>query len=485
MYILSSKGMKNAEKTADDRGISYFSLMKNAGNAAADFMISKEELSRKRVVILAGNGNNGGDGFVLANRLFAEGAEVTVALFSGLPKTDCAKRAYAEMSEGVRVAEAKELLKQTEADIVVDGIFGTGFRGDLGETEREILSHIKKLNAKVYAVDLPSGVECDSGRVSEGTLAADCTLTFAALKYCHLLPPSNALCGETVVLDIGISEDILKENCDNITSVPPAVFEKRDKNSHKGSFGTTLAVVGSYGMAGAAVISGKAAIKSGVGIVKLASAKENYTALAVSCPEAIQIPLSGDDTDGETLLSALDGAKSLLIGCGMGQSERTAENISLLLENTTLPTLLDADGINNIASRISILKKVKAPLVLTPHPGEMARLTGKTVAEIEADRFGIAKSFAEEFGVWLCLKGANTVIAAPDGRLFVNLTGNPGMAKGGSGDMLAGLMAGLLAYNEPEKAILSAVWLHSLAGDKARDRFGERSMTVSDMLAEL
>ena len=485
MYILSSKGMKNAEKTADDRGISYFSLMKNAGNAAADFMISKEELSRKRVVILAGNGNNGGDGFVLANRLFAEGAEVTVALFSGLPKTDCAKRAYAEMSEGVRVAEAKELLKQTEADIVIDGIFGTGFRGDLGETEREILSHIKKLNAKVYAVDLPSGVECDSGRVSEGTLAADCTLTFAALKYCHLLPPSNALCGETVVLDIGISEDILKENCDNITSVPPAVFEKRDKNSHKGSFGTTLAVVGSYGMAGAAVISGKAAIKSGVGIVKLASAKENYTALAVSCPEAIQIPLSGDDTDGETLLSALDGAKSLLIGCGMGQSERTAENISLLLENTTLPTLLDADGINNIASRISILKKVKAPLVLTPHPGEMARLTGKTVAEIEADRFGIAKSFAEEFGVWLCLKGANTVIAAPDGRLFVNLTGNPGMAKGGSGDMLAGLMAGLLAYNEPEKAILSAVWLHSLAGDKARDRFGERSMTVSDMLAEL
>lgn len=485
MYILSSKGMKNAEKTADDRGISYFSLMKNAGNAAADFMISKEELSRKRVVILAGNGNNGGDGFVLANRLFAEGAEVTVALFSGLPKTDCAKRAYAEMSEGVRVAEAKELLKQTEADIVVDGIFGTGFRGDLGETEREILSHIKKLNAKVYAVDLPSGVECDSGRVSEGTLAADCTLTFAALKYCHLLPPSNALCGETVVLDIGISEEILKENCDNITSVPPAAFEKRDKNSHKGSFGTTLAVVGSYGMAGAAVISGKAAIKSGVGIVKLASAKENYTALAVSCPEAIQIPLSGDDTDGETLLSALDGAKSLLIGCGMGQSERAAENIALLLENTTLPTLLDADGINNIASRISILKKVKAPLVLTPHPGEMARLTGKTVAEIEADRFGIAKSFAEEFGVWLCLKGANTVIAAPDGRLFVNLTGNPGMAKGGSGDMLAGLMAGLLAYNEPEKAILSAVWLHSLAGDKARDRFGERSMTVSDMLAEL
>lgn len=485
MYILSSKGMKNAEKTADDRGISYFSLMKNAGNAAADFMISKEELSRKRVVILAGNGNNGGDGFVLANRLFAEGAEVTVALFSGLPKTDCAKRAYAEMSEGVRVAEAKELLKQTEADIVIDGIFGTGFRGDLGETEREILSHIKKLKAKVYAVDLPSGVECDSGRVSEGTLAADCTLTFAALKCCHLLPPSNALCGETVVLDIGISEEILKENCDNITSVPPAVFEKRDKNSHKGSFGTTLAVVGSYGMAGATVISGKAAIKSGVGIVKLASAKENYTALAVSCPEAIQIPLSGDDTDGETLLSALDGAKSLLIGCGMGQSERAAENIALLLENTTVPTLLDADGINNIASRISILKKVKAPLVLTPHPGEMARLTGKTVTEIEADRFGIAKSFAEEFGVWLCLKGANTVIAAPDGRLFVNLTGNPGMAKGGSGDMLAGLMAGLLAYNEPEKAILSAVWLHSLAGDKARDRFGERTMTVSDMLAEL
>ena len=485
MYILSSKGMKNAEKTADDRGISYFSLMKNAGNAAADIIISKEVLPDKRVVVLAGNGNNGGDGFVMADRLLSEGAEVTVALFSGLPKTDCAKKAYAEMSEGVKTVEAKELLKLSSADIVVDGLFGTGFRGDLGEAEKEILSHIKSLKAKVYAVDLPSGVECDSGRVSEGTLPADCTLTFAALKYCHMLPPSNAVCGRTVVLDIGISDEILKENSDNITTVPPAVFEKRDKNSHKGSFGTLLAAVGSYGMAGAAMISGRAALKSGVGIVKIASAKENYTALTVYCPEAIQIPLSGDDTDGETLLNALGGAKALLIGCGMGQSERAAENIALLLEKTTVPTLLDADGINNIASRISILKKVKVPLVLTPHPGEMARLTGKTVAEIESDRFGIAKAFAREYGVWLCLKGANTVVAAPDGRLFVNVTGNPGMAKGGSGDMLAGLMAGLLAYNEPEKAILSAVWLHSLAGDKARDRLGERAMTVSDMLAEL
>ena len=485
MYILSSKGMKNAEKTADDRGISYFSLMKNAGNAAADHIISKEALPLKRVVILAGNGNNGGDGFVLANRLFAEGAEVTVALFSGLPKTDCAKKAYLELSKSLKVIEAKELLKLDSSDIVIDAVFGTGFRGELGAEEKEIFSHIKGFGAKVYAIDLPSGAECDSGRVSDGVLPADYTLTFSALKYCHIGPPSNAFCGETVVLDIGIDNEILKENCDNITVVPPAVFEKRDKNSHKGSFGTTLAVVGSYGMSGAAIISGKAALKSGVGIVKIASAKENYTALSVSCPEAIQIPLSGDSSDGETLLRSLVGVRSLLIGCGLGQSEKATENIKLLLENTTVPTVLDADGINNISSRISILKKVKAPLVLTPHPGEMSRLTGKTVAEIEADRLGTAKRFAVDNRVWLCLKGANTVIYSPDGRLFVNLTGNPGMAKGGSGDMLAGLMAGLLAYMEPEQAILSAVWLHSVAGDAARDRFGERAMTVSDMLAEL
>ncbi len=485
MYILSAKGMKNAEAIADKSGISYYTLMKNAGNAAADFIISKEELSSKRVVVLSGNGNNGGDGYVLAGRLLSEGAEVTVALFSGLPKTDCAKKAYFDMPKGVKVVEGKELLKFAEADIVVDAVFGTGFKGDLGDAEKEIFSSIKDLNAKVYAIDLPSGVECDSGRVSEGVLPADYTLTFAALKYCHVLPPSNGVCGETTVLDIGIEDEILKENCDGVETVLPPVLKKRAKNSHKGSFGTTLSVVGSYGMPGAAIISGKAAIKSGVGIVKIASVKENYTALAVSCPEAVQIPLSGDETDRDALKNALKGVGSLLIGCGMGVSDAAKENIKFLLENTSVPTLLDADGINNIASCIDLLKKVNAPLVLTPHPGEMSRLTGKTVGEVEADRIGIAKEFAEENKVWLCLKGANTVIAAPDGRVFVNLTGNPGMAKGGSGDMLAGVMAGLLAYMEPEQAVAAAVWLHSRAGDKARDRFGERSMTVSDMLAEL
>ncbi len=485
MYILSAKGMKMAEKTADERGIDYYTLMKNAGNSAADHIAEKEELSLKKTVILCGNGNNGGDGFVMANRLFKEGADVTVALLLGYPKTDCAKKAFEALDENVKVVSAEELYGFKEIDILVDALFGTGFKGELSGDIIALFDYLKPLSKRIYAVDLPSGVTCDTGEASNGTLPADCTITFAALKYCHVLPPSNGLCAETVVMDIGIEEEILKENCDSVFAILPPVFKKRDKNSHKGSFGTLLAVVGSYGMPGAAIISCRAALKSGIGILKIASPKENYAALATACPEGLEIPLCSDASDKDSLEAALKGSTALLIGCGVGRSEAAAENTAFLLENTTVTTVIDADGINNLACRIDLIKKVKAPLVLTPHPGEMARLTGKTVEEVEKDRLNIARSFATENKVWLCLKGANTIVAAPDGRLFVNLNGNPGMASGGSGDMLAGLMAGFAAYMDLEQAILSAVWLHSDAGDRARDKYSEISMTVSDMLEEL
>ncbi len=485
MYILSKEGMRRAEAAADQRGISYYTLMQNAGKAAAEEILRREAVSGRRAVILCGNGNNGGDGFVMADRLFKEGAEVTVALLSGPPRTDCAKTAFSAMDKEITVVSAEELYKLEKTDILVDALYGTGFKGELSSDIIALFGRLKSISERIYAVDLPSGVDCDTGKASRGTLPAGTTLTFAALKYCHLLPPANGLCGDTAVLDIGIEEDILKKNCNGVFEILPPSFKKRDKNSHKGSFGTTLCAVGSYGMPGAAVISGRAALRGGVGILKMASSERNYSALSAACPEALQIPLAGDESDKERLKDALSGVTSLLIGCGMGRSVSAAENTEFLLKETTVPTVLDADGINNIASRIDLIKNVKAPLVLTPHPGEMSRLCGRTVAEIEQDRFGIARSFAAENGVWLCLKGANTVVAAPDGRLFVNRIGNPGMATGGSGDMLAGLMAGFAAYTDFEQAILSAVWLHSYAGDKAAAKWGEISLTVSDMLEEL
>lgn len=268
-------------------------------------------------------------------------------------------------------------------------------------------------------------------------------------------------------------------------------FKKREKNSHKGSFGTALSVTGSYGMPGAAIISGKAALRSGVGILKLATLEENYTAAAVALPEAVLIPLKGrggtfSAENLEKLKVELANCSALLIGCGMGKSEDAKILVKELLQTSRVPTVLDADGINNIADDIEFIKQVKAPLILTPHPGEMARLLGCEVKTVEADRMVVAERFAKEYGVYLCLKGAETIVATPDGKLYVNQIGNPGMATAGSGDMLAGIMLALAASGkEVLEAVTGAVWLHSAAGDVTVEELSENSMLPTDMIERL
>ena len=268
-------------------------------------------------------------------------------------------------------------------------------------------------------------------------------------------------------------------------------FPKRDKNSHKGCFGTALSVTGCYGMPGASIISGRAAVRSGLGILKLACIEENYTAAAVALPEAVLIPctssgktFSAENT--ERLKAELKGCSALLIGCGMGVSKEAKELIKEMLLYSEVPVILDADGINNIACDIEFIKQVKAPLILTPHPGEMARLLGTDVKTVEGDRFGVAEAFAKEYGVYLCLKGANTVVATPGGELYVNQIGNPGMATAGSGDMLAGVMLALAASGkEVKSAVCDAVWLHSAAGDEGCKDLSENAMLPTDMIERL
>lgn len=268
-------------------------------------------------------------------------------------------------------------------------------------------------------------------------------------------------------------------------------FKRREKNCHKGSFGTALSVTGSFGMPGAAIISGKAALRSGVGILKLAVIKENYTAAAVCLPEAVLIPLKRSGKtfsakSAEKLEEELKNCSAMLIGCGMGKSRDAKILVERLLKSSRVPTVLDADGINNIAGDIEFIKQVKAPLILTPHPGEMARLLGCDVQTVEADRVGVAQKFATEYGVYLCLKGAETVVATPDGELYVNQIGNPGMATAGSGDMLAGIMLALLCSgNVVLEAVLGAVWLHSAAGDATAEELSENSMLPTDMIERL
>jgi NAD(P)H-hydrate epimerase len=291
-----------------------------------------------------------------------------------------------------------------------------------------------------------------------------------------------------VAVKIGIDEKIIDRLSYICKTVDKPTIKKRRKNDHKGSFGKGLSVCGSYGMPGASVIAAKSALRCGIGILKMACVKENYNISAISVPEAVLVPC--DTKDGkysleqfETLKEHLNSSNALLIGCGIGVSKELRELIEKLILESNVPMIIDADGINCLCHCIDIIKQAKAPIILTPHPAEMSRLCGKSIGEIESSRIDTAKEFANRYGVYLILKGANTVIATPDGEAFVNLTGNPGMAKAGSGDMLSGIILALLAQGyEITEGIKAAVWLHSTVGDMAAEKLSETAMLPTDMI---
>ncbi len=487
MYVIDKATMQLAEAKADKQGTTFFALMQNAGNMAADY-ISNHSGAAKKVLILCGKGNNGGDGFVMAGRL-AERCSVTVALVFGQPSSETATKAFDLMPKNIELLnleECIEKLKTEKFEIIIDAVFGTGFSGEPPKGRlAELFQIIQKSD---YAVDIPSGLECDSGKGYATALKTDCTLTFAAKKLCHLMPKSADICGKVMCLDIGIDKDILKEAGAYIRENERPVFTSRPKTCHKNSFGTALMVTGSYGMPGAAILSALSALRSGVGLLKVATIPKNYSALASSVPEAVLLPLK---EKGQTfslkgiksLKEQLKTASALLIGPGLSVSPETVKSVKWLLSTTEIPTVLDADGINIVARDIQLLKDVKAPLIITPHPAEMARLIKSDVKTVESNRFKIAAEFSKEHGVITILKGANTIIATPDGEITVNTNGNPGMATAGSGDVLSGIITALLANGlEPYIAARSAVWLHSAAGDSARELFGERAMLPSDMI---
>ena len=321
------------------------------------------------------------------------------------------------------------------------------------------------------SVDIPSGVITDSGNVPGKAICADLTVTFIALKPCFLLPPGSDYCDEVTVADMGVTPS--------------------RHNSHKGTFGTAVTFCGSYGFAGAAVLAAKGALRSGVGILKAVLCESIYVPFTVSVPEAVCVPVKPNaagrfNPDNIDIPALLSGCNAVLIGCGMGNDEDTKKLTKEIILNTNVPTIIDADGINALTCCIDIIKKCKAPVILTPHPGEMSRLCGVTAREIESDRVKYARDFAKKYGCILVLKGANTVIAAPDGEITFNTTGNPGMSTGGSGDVLAGITVSLLAQGlEPLAAAKAAVYLHGEAGDKAAKKRGERAMLPTDLTEEL
>ncbi|MCQ2449765.1 MAG: NAD(P)H-hydrate dehydratase [Clostridia bacterium] len=480
MKILSLDQIRATENAVFASGTSADELMCRVGEAAADVIIERYHPIGKKVIVVCGNGNNGGDGFVIAHKLYSAGAKVFLWLPLGDPATETAQHQFESVREYPRVYDLPN-----DTDLVIDAIFGIGLNRAVREPISDYIGQINLSEAPCVSIDIPSGVFCNDGAFG-AAVRADLTLTAIAAKPCFFLPPASETCGEVVVLDVGVP--IEDYTC---LTVEKPIERKRAKNAHKGTFGKAALFCGSYGMCGAQILAARAALRSGVGIVQAVVCDRNYPAFCVAVPEAVTYPvLTG--TNGCPVVSEaqigeiLKKADAVLVGPGLGataESERLVKNI---LQMTEIPIVLDADGINVICRDISIIKRVKAPVIITPHPGEMARLFQTTVEKVESNRLGYAKKFATEFNCVVVLKGANTVIAAPDGRLFINTTGNPGMATGGSGDVLAGMIVSLLAQGATAlSAATTAVYRHGEAGDRAARRTGECALLPSDLIDAL
>ncbi len=478
MKVLLSSQIKSAEDNAVKNGIfSYAQLMKAAGDSATREILNRYSIIGKKVCIVCGNGNNGGDGLVIAANLKSRGADVCLLTPLGFPSTDTALF-FKDDVKDIKIIDDFT----PNFDIVIDALFGIGLNRFLSEKIAELIEKINAYNCTKIAVDVPSGLFCDGGEVLTA-FKADLTLSFTSYKLCQLLPQTSKYCGETVVLDIGLSvADYAYLTIDRPQKVD------RPKNSHKGTFGTAALFCGSYGMCGAEILAARAALRSGVGIVKALVCDKNYSAFTSSVPEAVTIPVATTQ-DGvpevydRTILSTLSSSDALLIGCGLGRSFDAKKLVIRTLEKTQIPVVIDADGINALQGGIDIIRKINAPTILTPHPAEMARLCDTTTDAIESNRVKFAKKFSVENNCYLVLKGTNTIVATPNGRIFFNTTGNDGLATGGSGDVLSGMIVSRLAQGyDPLTAILNSVWLHGAVADMLAQNMPTRAILPTDII---
>lgn len=498
--VLSAAQMRALDAAASElHGVPSTVLMENAGTALAQEAL-KLVSPTGRVLVLCGSGNNSGDGLVAARKLAGSGKQVLVELLVEPEKLtgDPARNYQALVEAGVRPSPISIEQPVGAGDVVIDAIFGTGLsrtpEGDFAKAIERINAW-RAAGAKVIAADLPSGLATDTGQPFNPCVSADVTVAFGELKLCHALGPGASLCGQTRVVDIGIpgsASSVLQPPLAYLLDEQSvrARLPSRSANTHKGSFGHVLVVAGSAGKSGAAVLSALGALRGGAGLVTVAARPAVLAGVLAHAPEIMgaELPANGPLGLGDlnTLLELADGKQSIVIGPGIPRGEDTPRLLSALLEELELPCVLDADGLNAAAASKDLLRNAKAPLLLTPHPGEMARLLELSTAEVQADRLGAVRALAITNQALAVLKGARTLICTEDGTTFVNPTGNPGMATAGTGDVLAGLCGALLAQGlSVEDAAVIGVFAHGLAGDLAAERSGQLGLIASDLLEGL
>jgi NAD(P)H-hydrate epimerase len=507
MRILTAKQMREADRrTIEEVGVPSLLLMENAGLKVVSAMDEAfGDLAGRRIAVLCGRGNNGGDGLVVARALAGRGLDVSVALVGRAADLGGDARVNYERLERLRLpvveitndaAWERQLADLRERTLIVDALFGTGLSTPLAGLHARVVQEVNALRAPVVSVDLPSGLSADTAEIIGPCIRATLTVTLAALKRPLALMPAMEMAGEVVVADIGIPREVL----DSIE--PPEVrlttpgslvplLGPRRRDAHKGSFGHVLIVAGSPGRTGAACLAAVGALRAGAGLVTVATPASCQPVVAALGAEYMTARLD-EAADGTPAPSAIDAVMShpatvIAVGPGLGAGSGVAALVGGLLARTDKPLVLDADAINAFAGRAPALAaRPGQTVVVTPHPGEMARLLGVSTADVQRRRIEAAQELAAEANLFVVLKGHRTVIATPAGRVHVNPTGNPGMATGGTGDVLTGLVAGWVAQlGDAEQACRLAVYLHGAAGDlAARDR-GEVSMIAGDLLGRI
>ena len=505
--VFTAEQMRRLDARAiAELGIPGAMLMENAGRGAAEAMLAAlpgRGLRPRglRVAIVCGKGGNGGDGFVVARHLKRAGSRPEVYLAA--PPAEIAGDAAAKYGEMRRAGIAARVVDDTvavapalaRADVVVDALLGTGARGAPSPPVAGLIAAVNAGGRPVVALDIPSGLPADGEPPSGPVIRAWLTTTFAGLKLGLVIGPGVDLAGRVVVLDLGIPAGELTRGVTTFllerADVAP-LFPPRRRDAHKGSYGHLLVVAGSVGKTGAAALCARGAMRAGTGLVTVATSASAQPVVASLIVEAMSEPLP--ETESKTVaLKARDAITELAaardavaIGPGLGVDDETRRLARALVRELPRPMAVDADALTALASHLDHLRGAAAPRYLTPHPGEMARMHGVSIADVQRDRVGTARTFAVEHGVHLCLKGARSIVASPDGRVLINPTGNPGMASGGTGDVLTGILGGFLARGLPAERVLgAAVYVHGLAGDVAAERVGEEALVASDVIEAL
>ena len=507
MRILNAAQMREADRfTIEEIGIPSLVLMENAGRQVVAAMEAAYEARLNgRVAVLCGRGNNGGDGFVVARTLLQRGIDTAVFVIGALAEVRGDAKENLEILGrlGVTVVEIGDeqswelhFSEISQCTLIVDAIFGTGLKSKLAGMMETIVADVNASSIPIVSIDLPSGLSADTPHILGDCIDAAMTVTLAAPKLPLVLPPGETHAGDVVIADIGIPHEVIDSvEGQRIELLTPEqlrdVVEPRAADSHKGDFGRVTIVAGSRGKTGASHLAAMGALRSGAGLVTVATPASLLPIVASMAPELMTEPLA-ESVEGMVAETAIERLLELdhdVIACGpgLGRAPGVGAFVRALLDRATVPLVLDADAITVLADDpVGLVGREERDVIITPHPGEMARLIGASVDEVQSNRIEVAGEFATTHRLYVVLKGHRTVIATPDGHVFINPTGNAGMATGGTGDVLTGMIAAWVGQLlDAEAACRLAVFLHGAAGDLAEAEEGQVAMTATDVIAHL